>query len=152
MNHETLAHGTLTLNKSFLASPARVFAAWSDPDQRRVWGSPSDEIELAQDEADFSVGGLDVSRCLYEGEVVALVRGRYYDIVPNRRIVYSETIANPSATEGVCLVNAEFLPRGTGTELVLTLQCTALDGADLLQGVREGWDTALANLDRLLQT
>ena len=150
MNHESMAHGALTMSKSFAASPRQVFAAWSDPELRRQWGTPSEDVELQILEADFSVGGRDLSHCVYAGEVVAVVSGRYHDIVPERRIVYTETIATLSSVEGVCLVSAELLPRGSGTELVLTLQTVALDGADVLAGVQQGWSAALSALERLL--
>jgi len=151
MSHSSVQHGTVTLEKSYATSPARVFAAWADPDKRRVWGSPSDEIELRIDAADFSVNGEDVSTCMMSGEAIAVVRGRYHDIVPEKRIVYTEIISSMEATEGACLVSAEFLPDGDGTRLVLTLQTVALDGADLLEGVQEGWESALLRLADLLK-
>jgi uncharacterized protein YndB with AHSA1/START domain len=150
MSHESLKHGTVTLERSFRTGRSRVFAAWSDPELRRIWGTPSDEIELRIDAADFSVGGEDVSTCLAGGEPLFVVRGRYHDIVPDRRIVYTEIMANLEATEGACLVSAEFLDAGAGCRLVLTLQTVALDGADVLAGVQAGWESALQRLDTLL--
>jgi uncharacterized protein YndB with AHSA1/START domain len=76
MTHHTAQHGTATLEKGLSAPPARVFAAWADPEQRKVWGSPSDEIDMRIDAADFAVGGEDVTTCLAGGEAVAVVRGR----------------------------------------------------------------------------
>lgn len=151
MSHSSVQHGTVTLEKSYATSPARVFAAWADPDKRRAWGSPSDEIELRIDAADFSVNGEDVSTCVMGGEAIAVVRGRYHDIVPDKRIVYTEIISSMETTEGACLVSAEFLPDGDGTRLVLTLQTVALDGADLLEGVQEGWESALLRLADMLK-
>ncbi len=150
MRHETVAHGTVTFHRSFAAPAAKVFAAWADPELRRVWGSPSEAIQLRIDAANFSVGGEDVTSCMMGEVPVAVVRGRYYDIVPDRRIVYTETIGSEGASEGVCLVSAEFLPRADGSTLVLTLQCAALDGADLLEGVQIGWTGALSRLAELV--
>lgn len=151
MTHQTVQHGTATMERRLSASPTRVFAAWVDPEQRKAWSSPSDEIDMRIDAADFSVGGEDVTTCLAGGEAVAIVRGRYHDIVPDKRIVYTEIIASMEATEGACLVSAEFLPEGEGTRLVITLQTVALDGSALLEEAQAGWGSALIRLEDLLQ-
>jgi len=141
-----MRHRTMTLEQTYAASPARVFDAWADPDKRRLWGSPSDTVEVRNDAADFRVGGEDIQTCLVDGQPVAIVIGRYHDIVPETRIVYTEVISDPSALMGMSLVSAEFIPAGAGTTLVLTLQTVAVDGSDLLEGVEEGWTSALVRL------
>jgi uncharacterized protein YndB with AHSA1/START domain len=117
---------------------------------RRIWGSPSDEVEIINEAADFRIGGEDVQLCRVGGEVVARVVGRYLDIVPDARIVYSESISEGDILLGVSLVSAEFIAAGGGTRLVLTLQTAALDGSDLLEGVKAGWSSALARLGGMM--
>ena len=146
MSHETMVHRTVTMERVYSASPARVFDAWADADKRRLWGSPSDEVEIRNDAADFRIGGEDVQACLVGGEVVATVTGRYHDIVPDVRIIYTEVISEPSGPMGMSLVSAEFMASGAGTRLVLTLQTVAVDGSDLLEGVEAGWVSALDRL------
>jgi uncharacterized protein YndB with AHSA1/START domain len=136
------------MERTYAASPASVFHAWADPQLRRLWGTPSEEVEIRNDAADFRVGGEDIQSCLVGGEVVATVVGRYHDIVADRRIIYTEVISEAGVLLGVSLVSAEFLPSGTGTRLVLTLQTVAVEGSDLLEGVAAGWSGAL---DRLAQ-
>jgi uncharacterized protein YndB with AHSA1/START domain len=136
------------MERTYAASPASVFNAWADPQLRRLWGTPSEEVEIRNDAADFRVGGEDIQSCLVGGEVVATVVGRYHDIVADRRIIYTEVISEAGVLLGVSLVSAEFLPSGTGTRLVLTLQTVAVEGSDLLEGVAAGWSGAL---DRLAQ-
>lgn len=150
MSHTTMVHRTTTIEKTYAASPPRVFAAWADPDKRLLWGSPSDEVILRNDAADFRPGGEDIQTCLVEGQAVATVTGRYHDIVPDTRIIYTETISDPSALLGSSLVSVEFNPSGTGTRLVLTLQTVAVDGSDLLEGVEEGWSSALERLGGMM--
>ena len=150
MTHQTLAHRTETLEQTYAASPARVFRAWEDPEVRRIWGSPSDEVEIFNEAADFRIGGEDVQLCIVGGETVARVVGRYLDIVPERRIVYSESISEGDVLLGVSLVSAEFIAAGGGTRLVLTLQTAALDGSDLLEGVLAGWSSALERLGGMM--
>lgn len=150
MSHRTMAHDTLTLTRRYEASPARVFAAWADPEARRAWGAPSEDVTLVQEAADFSVGGQDVHVCVVGGEPVARVHTRYLDIVPDRRIVLSEVIEGDGRREGVSLVGAEMIPEGEGTRLALTIQTTALDGSDLARGVEAGWGSSLDALGRLV--
>jgi uncharacterized protein YndB with AHSA1/START domain len=148
MTHTTMAHRTSTLERTYGASPARVFRAWEDPEVRRIWGSPSDEVQIRNEAADFRVGGEDVQVCMVGDEAVARVVGRYLDIVPEARIVYSEAISEGDTLLGVSQVSAEFIAAGSGTRLVLTLQTVAVDGSDLLDGVAEGWTSALDRLGR----
>lgn len=148
MTHKTMVHRTSTLERTYGAGPARVFRAWEDPDVRRIWGSPSDEVTIRNDAADFRVGGEDIQSCMVEGEAVATVVGRYLDIVPESRIVYSESISEGETLLGVSLVSAEFIAAGSGTRMVLTLQTVAVDGSDLLEGVEAGWSSALERLAR----
>ncbi len=150
MSHISMVHRTATLERTYPASPARVFHAWADPDKRHLWGSPSDEVVLRNDAADFRIGGEDVQTCMVEGEPVATVIARYHDIVPDARILYTEVISDPSALLGASLVSAEFIASGSGTRLVLTLQTVAVDGSDLLDGVEEGWTSALDRLGKQL--
>ncbi len=148
MSHVTMVHRTATLERTYDASPARTFHAWADPDIRGIWGSPSDEVQIRNEAADFRVGGEDIQTCLVGGEAVATVVGRYHDIVPDRRIVYTEIISDPAALMGMSLVSAEFIAQGSGTRLVLTLQTVAVDGSDLLEGVEAGWSSALDRLGK----
>lgn len=146
MSHQSMVHRTAQMERVYTASPARVFAAWADPDIRRLWGSPSDEVGVRNDAADFRVGGVDQQTCIVDGEEIATVVGRYHDIVQDKRIIYTEVISDSSALLGMSLVSAEFIAEGTGTRLALTLQTVAVDGSDLLEGVEEGWVSALERL------
>ena len=150
MTHASMMHATRVMERTYAASPARVFRAWADPDVRRLWGTPSDEVEIRNDAADFRIGGEDVQSCMVGGDVVATVVGRYHDIVPDRRIIYTEVISEPGTLQGMSLVSAEFLPAGSGTRLVLTLQTVAVDGSDLLDGVAAGWTSALERLGGMM--
>lgn len=152
MTHQTMVHRTETLERTYAASPARVFRAWEDPEVRRIWGAPTDDVVIRNDAADFRVGGEDIQSCIVGGEAVATVVGRYLDIVPDTRIVYSEAISEADRLQGVSLVSAEFVGSGSGTRLVLTLQTVAVDGSGLLEGVKEGWTNALERLGGVLVT
>ena len=61
----------------------RVFEAFADPVARMRWGVPSANVELVYLEADFRVGGRDVSRCGPAGNLMFHVDLTYLDIVPD---------------------------------------------------------------------
>jgi uncharacterized protein YndB with AHSA1/START domain len=58
------------------------------------------------------------------------VRGLYYDIVPDQRIVYSCEMYADDARISVSVATIEFAKRGDGTVLTWTEQGAYLDGID----------------------
>jgi uncharacterized protein YndB with AHSA1/START domain len=85
-------HATLVFEREILAPAEAVFAAFADPAVRAQWGTPSDTAVVIYDEADFRAGGQDRFRCGSKGNPNIHGTTRYLDIIPNRRIVSSETI------------------------------------------------------------
>jgi Uncharacterized conserved protein len=143
-------HRTTTLERSFPVKPEAVFQAWADLEKRSLWNSPSDEVKIKYAEDDFSIGGKDVSLCLVGDYVAAEVIGIYHDIAPNRHIVYTEVISSEGAMQGMSLVSVTFTPSGAGTDMTVTLQTTAVSGADFLKDVEEGWTASMGMMEKLL--
>lgn len=142
----TAVHASLTLDRLYDAAPGQVFEAWAEPDIRARWGAPTPRHEVVFDQADFRVGGRDLSRCGLKGDLQIVVEARYEDIVEGRRIVFTETISHRDARLSVSLITVEMQPEGLATRLMLTCQIAALDGSDMAAGARSGWTGALANL------
>ena len=84
-------HATITLERSYSAPLERVFSDFADPVARARWSPPSEDV-LIYDEADFRVGGRDVFRCGPKGDLKFRGETRYLLIVPNARVVSSETV------------------------------------------------------------
>lgn len=139
-------HDTLVLERSYNASTARVFEAWRDVKARERWSKPSDDTDIVYDQAEFKVGGLDVMRCGLKGDLRYHAHVRYLEITPDARIVMAERIGENGKVSAVSLVTIEMEPEGKGTRLKATLQISALDGSDMLQGYRDGWGPTLDNL------
>ena len=146
MTRPKTAHATIVIERSFDASPARVFEAFADPAARMRWGVPSADTRLVYLEADFRVGGRDVSRCGPAGNLIFHVDLSYLDIVPATRIVSVETVSHDDTRLSVSLITVDFQPSGKGTRLVLADQIVALDGSDMVAGSRAGLNAALDNL------
>jgi uncharacterized protein YndB with AHSA1/START domain len=52
----SVTHATFAVERTYDASPARVFAAWAEPERKARWfGNPDDGV--AEFELDFRVGG-----------------------------------------------------------------------------------------------
>ena len=62
MTERSANHSTIVIERTYDASPSRVFAAWSDPEALLRWGSAGEGWESAIDRFEFEVGGGDVSR------------------------------------------------------------------------------------------
>ena len=139
-------HDTIVLERAYDAAPARVFAAFESPEARMRWGVPSAGVELVYDSADFRVGGSDIAHCGPRGNLVYRVETRYRDIVPERRIIYSETVSQEGYALSFALITVEFLARERGTRLILTDQVAAFGGASMIAGHRAGHAGALDNL------
>ena len=56
-------HDTIRMERTYRASPERVFDAWRDVAARLRWSRPSPHVEIVYDKAEFRVGGEDVTRC-----------------------------------------------------------------------------------------
>ncbi len=139
---ETLSvtHSTFTIEREYAASPQMVFAAWASPEARRVWGAPNPSIDLIYDQADFRVGGCDVSRCIWaEGPPYVCVT-RYLDIVENGRIVFTEVLEQGAARLSAALLTIELSGDGRTTRLHLTAQIAAFDGSGYDCGLQKWLD------------
>jgi uncharacterized protein YndB with AHSA1/START domain len=126
MTERSVEHATFAVERSYDASPARVFAAWASPEAKSRWFlEPGGEFEL-----DFRVGGREFSRGGLPDGTVYTFEGRYQDIVPDERIVYSYEMHLDDKRISVSLATIEFAPAADGTRLTLTEQGAYLDDFD----------------------
>ena len=145
--HSEVEHASFTIERTYDAPAARVFAAWEDPEARMRWGPPAPHIATIYDEADFRVGGRDVSRCGAHGSETMNVVSTYFDIVRERRIVFVESVEEGGQRLSVTQLTVEFYALGEKTRLRFTAQIAALDGSAMVEGNRAGWNASLGNLD-----
>ena len=129
MQDRSVLHSTFTIERTYPTSPARVFAAWSNPDTKRRWFGGSDDAP-AQLELDFKVGGRETNRGVGPNGAVYLYDAHYRDVVPDERIVYSyEMYLNDTLiSDSDCTV--ELADLHGQTRLVYTEQGAFLDGLD----------------------
>jgi uncharacterized protein YndB with AHSA1/START domain len=143
--NDKLQHATITLQHLYSAPPERVFSEFADPAARARWSAPSKDA-LIYDEADFRIGGKDVFRCGPKGDPKFRGETRYLDIVPNARVVTSETVDVDSQRLAVALTTLDFEPTEDGTNLTVTIQMVSFVGPDMIHGYESGNKSALKNL------
>ena len=125
MTERSVTHATFVVERTYDAAPARVFAAWADPEEKAQWfAGPEIEFEL-----DFRVGGREINRGRMEGGLFSY-DARYQDIVPDERIVYTYDMHLDEQRISVSLATVELKSAGQGTRLVYTEQGAYLDGLD----------------------
>jgi uncharacterized protein YndB with AHSA1/START domain len=155
MENRTVTHGTFVIERSYPATPERVFAAFSDPTKKRRWYAESEGTELQEHKMDFRVGGNESTRRILGDDTpfrgVALTsQSNFQDIVPNRRIVFAYTMGLGDRRISANLATVEFLVTEKGTELVFTDQGAYFEGADGLQMRETGWRSLLERLAKEL--
>jgi uncharacterized protein YndB with AHSA1/START domain len=75
---------------------------------------------------------------------------RYYDIVPDNRIVYAYDMTMNGARLSVSIATVEFRPDGKGTKLVLTEDGAFLDGLDTVEQRKAGTEFLVEALGKVL--
>jgi uncharacterized protein YndB with AHSA1/START domain len=151
MSERSTQHATFVIERTYDAAPARVFNAWADPAVKARWFVGPDEWQQSDHELDFRVGGREhVSGGPPEGPVHAF-EGRYQDIVPDERIVYTYDMHLDETRISVSLTTVEFEPAGAGTRLIFTEQVAFLDSGDTPVTREQGTHSLLDKLDAELQ-
>jgi uncharacterized protein YndB with AHSA1/START domain len=137
---------SLTIKRRFKASPAEIFAAWTDPQQIVKWFGPPGQRDIAS-EADVRVGGRYMIRSftIATGEKNQ-VGGVYREIEQDRKLVF--TWAWHTMPERESLVTIELKPDGDGT--LLTLHHEQFFDEPARDRHNAGWTTILEKLDQYL--
>jgi uncharacterized protein YndB with AHSA1/START domain len=121
IKERSVTHATFAIERTYDASPARVFAAWADPEAKARWfGNPESGVD--EYELDFQIGGRELNR----------------DIVPDERIVYAYDMYLDETRISVSLGTVELKPDGDGTRLTYTEQGAFLDGLDSAEQRQQG--------------
>src|SRR6476646_2906872 len=143
MNVQTAAKPSLTLKRRINASPAKIFAAWTDPALMARCLGPVGTVELVA-KTDPRVG------CRFEMKMRMPddehnVSGVYREFVPNQKLVF--TWAWRTMPERESLVTVELKPDGDATLLTLTHSQFFDEAAR--DSHNEGWSGTLGKLARL---
>ncbi|WP_202311007.1 SRPBCC family protein [Mesorhizobium sp. L-8-10] len=146
MTKRSVHPATIVLERAYEASPERVFAAWTTPEALLRWGSPGDDWEMSYERFEFREGGGDLCRFGPKGGEVYVNETRYFDIVPNERIVSAGSMSSSDKRLFAGMLTVEFHAAGSGCRMVMTEQGVFLDGYDRPENHEAGWSQMLDQL------
>jgi uncharacterized protein YndB with AHSA1/START domain len=144
MSSQTATKPSLTVKRRYNASPAKVFAAWTDPQKLASWFGPEQVTEVSA-ETDVRVGGRYHIKAVTPTDEHN-VGGVYREVVPNEKLVF--TWAWQSMPERESIVTVLFKPDGDGTLLTLTHEQFFDEPAR--DRHQQGWTGALEKLAKYL--
>jgi uncharacterized protein YndB with AHSA1/START domain len=144
MATQTATKPSLTLKRRYNAPPAKVFAAWTEPEKLARWMG-SEQIISVRAETDLRVGGHYHIKMIMPGDEHD-VSGVYRELVPNEKIVF--TWAWKSTPERESLVTVLLKADGGGTLLTLTHE--QFFDEDARDRHQQGWTASLNKLEKLL--
>jgi uncharacterized protein YndB with AHSA1/START domain len=140
-----VVHSTFCIERNYEASPERVFRAFADLESKSKWFGGPDPWVIGKREFDFRVGGRELltggpqgtmtastgpandADCAVEG---SRFEARYFDIIPNQRIIYAYDMYVGGRKLSVSLATVEVTAQGKGTRLTVTEQGAYLDGVE----------------------
>ncbi|MGD0526593.1 MAG: SRPBCC family protein [Polyangiaceae bacterium] len=160
MSDQPVVHATFAIERTYAATPARVFAAFADPALKRRWFHPPSASASDEHALDFRPGGVEKTRFSFGGgppgaPPAGTVMGNdtvYLDIVPGRRIVfaYSMLIGDHRMSSSLATVELSASDDG-GTRLLFTEQGAFFERSDGPGGREGGWRDLLARLGEALR-
>jgi uncharacterized protein YndB with AHSA1/START domain len=134
MTTASVIHDTFMIERTYPATPSRVFAAFASEEAKNSWGDtgdlePAEAQHARPTEFDFRVGGWERFGFRYQGKTYRY-DALYYDIVPDQRLVYCYEMYANDVRISVSVATIEFAKSGDSTALSWTEQGTYLDGID----------------------
>lgn len=145
---KTTATNSLRITQTIRADPARLFRAWTEPEElMRWWRMEGDGWAFAGASIDLRVGGrYRLGMTSPDGKAHVAV-GVYREIDPPARLAFTWDWDDPAARVGETLVTVDFNDVGDNmTEVVLTHERFA--NAKQVDGHKLGWTQLLRLLDR----
>jgi uncharacterized protein YndB with AHSA1/START domain len=152
MTDRPVIHDTFAIERTYPAPASRVFAAFASKEAKDAWGDTGDLTEPGADaggaEFDFRIGGHERFGFGYQG-ISYRYDARYYDIVPDQRIIYSYEMFADGVRISVSVATIELVATVDGTALTWTEQGAYLDGFDGAQAPQLRRDGTAEMLDGL---
>jgi uncharacterized protein YndB with AHSA1/START domain len=124
-------HATFHLERTYDASPARVWRALTDPVAKAQWfGVASEQVEIIERAMDLRPGGRERLKGRFGGRVVSSFDATYYDVIENERLVYCYEMHLDERKISVSVATLQLKADGKRTWLMVTEQGAFLDGYD----------------------
>ncbi|MGO9958964.1 MAG: SRPBCC family protein [Solirubrobacteraceae bacterium] len=150
ISERSTVHSTFVIERTYPASPERVFAAWSDQAAKAQWFGRGEKYAESYS-LDFREGGREHLSVTAPDGAVYSFDAVYADIVSARRIVHTYDMHRDDARISVSVATIEFEAVDDGTRLTLTEQGVFLDGLDTPAEREHGTNALLDALGSHLQ-
>ncbi|MBV1698959.1 MAG: SRPBCC domain-containing protein [Hyphomicrobiales bacterium] len=139
---------SLTLKRRFKAPPAKVFAAFTDPEKVKRWIGPGEMTGVITETVARAGGGYRWVMQSPAGQRLE-VGGIFREVVPNEKLVFTWAWkVEPPDTPHESLVTVLFKADGDGT--LLTLIHENLFDDDSRNGHQQGWIGAFDKLEKFV--
>ncbi len=121
--------GAFSLERVFKATPAQVFKAFVDPEAKSRWfAGGGEDPKLVEREMDVRPGGREVAVGKWKSGMTSRFEAIYFDVVPDRRLVYAYEMHLDARKISVSLACVEIEPHPDGVKLKVGEQAVFLDG------------------------
>jgi uncharacterized protein YndB with AHSA1/START domain len=137
---------TLVLRKAIRASAERLFTAWTDPAQLKIWWGPRG-VQCTDAEVDLRIGGrYRIANRFPDGKIL-WITGEFEKIEPPRKLVYTWGLeAQGDSSERVTV---QFEPHGDVPEVIVTHEL--IPDEPLRDRHQQGWVGCLEGLAEYLE-
>lgn len=131
MKERSSQHATFVIERTYPASPARLYRAFADPAAKARWfHGPEGRWQELERTHDLRVGGRErVSGAFADGPVSSY-ESLIHDMVPGERLIYSYTMKLDDVPISVSLSTVAIAAAAAGVRLLYTEQVVFLDGYD----------------------
>jgi uncharacterized protein YndB with AHSA1/START domain len=148
----SIKHGSFVIERYYNYDTAALFRAWTDPAAKARWfNGPADKWTEVLREMDVRVGGRERAVGKFADGSESRFEALYFDIVPERRLVYTYDMFWQGKKISVSLASVEFVTQGKdgsrGTKLIVTEQHAFLDGYEDAGNRERGTQGLLENLE-----
>ena len=173
MDLQPVVHDTFVLERSYPASPERVFSYFSDPAKKRRWFGDAASHDVEAFELDFRVGGVERNRYRmndktpFPGTILAN-EGTIQEIAPGRRVVTATTMTMGDHRISSALITIELVPDSARAQISTAptkppstrartgRRCARAAGSSSSTSSAARWrtrpvQTATADIDRVFQ-
>jgi uncharacterized protein YndB with AHSA1/START domain len=147
----SVVHATFHLERTYDASPARVWKALTDPAAKAQWfGAASEQLEIIERNMDVRPGGRERLKGRWSGSVISTFDATYYDVIENERLIYGYEMHLDDRKISVSVATLQLQAEGRRTRLLVTEQGAFLDGYDDAGSRERGTGELLDALGRSL--